>query len=160
MNKDKNYSSVVQCHFGSLPNDRDGISGIALRDPAMCMGVSGDTPTCFIRSASARSNWPAMSDPRAAIRRTQQTVGELSLNKPTCDSRRWGHTSSITSHRMSKPAISKSELVMLPFGLRTETKSAEMSGSYWSRNTVGVQALASPMMTPPTPCFDASLTPM
>jgi hypothetical protein len=74
-----NSASVLQCHFASLPKDREGISVIGFSSPLMCIGVRGETLFFFIRSASARNSCPATNDPFAASLRTQCTVGELSL---------------------------------------------------------------------------------
>jgi len=100
----------------------------------------------------------ATSECFAASRCTQCTVGELSLNRAT-----WAsctrQTSSITSHNMRRPAISRSELVMVPVGLASEIMLSVMSCGHWSRNTIGATARRSPMMTPPSPCPEASVMP-
>ena len=80
LNKVSNSESVLHSHFGSDPNDRDGISVIALSTPAICSGVSGEAFLSCKRRARARRSWIAMCECFAARRCTQCTVGELSLN--------------------------------------------------------------------------------
>jgi hypothetical protein len=99
--------SDVQYHLGSLPNDRDGMSVILFLRPGMCSGVSGETCLSFRRNASTHTSFDATTDPLAAMQHTQCTVGELSLNSATCAPSLKPHTSSITSHSNSRPAISK-----------------------------------------------------
>jgi hypothetical protein len=83
----------------------------------------------------------------------------LSLKRATC-AFFTSHTSSITSHNIKRPAISKLELVIVPSGLASGTMLSEMSRGHWSRKTTGAgTALCSPMMTPPRPCPDASVMP-
>jgi hypothetical protein len=136
------------------------MSVIALCTPAMCSGVSGDALFNCNRSASARMSCIAIRDFRDAICCTQWTVGELSLNKATCVPLSCGHTCSMTSQRSRSPAISKSEFVIVPLGFASDTRAALMSSGHGIRNTVGGKARFSPMIMPPTPCEDASLTPM
>ena len=80
LNKVSNSSSDLQCHWASLPNEREGISVIAFFLPGMCKVVSGDTCLCLILNANALNSWSATIDPLAAILLTQLTVGELSEN--------------------------------------------------------------------------------
>jgi hypothetical protein len=55
-------------------------------------------------------------DPRVAKHLIHPTVGELLLNNETLFLLRFLHTDSMTSHRRSKPAISRSELeIYMPF---------------------------------------------
>jgi hypothetical protein len=72
----------------------------------------GHVPLSFSWSASALMRCAETIDPRVARRRTHPTVGELSLNSATLFSLRDVHTDSMTSHKRSNPAISKSELVI------------------------------------------------
>lgn len=153
-------SSVLQFHRGSEPNDRDGMSDIALSIPAMCNGASGEALVSCSRSASARSNCIAIVDRLEAIRATQPTVGVLSLNNATWLSLMSSHVSSIASHNSNRPAISKSLLVSVPFGLVSEITAAVMSCGHWTLKTVSGAFLFSPKMTPPAPNDDASVTPM
>ena len=154
-----NSMSERQCHLGMDPNDLDGISVMAFWTPAMCNGVSGDVLLILRRRARARISCIAASECLDAIRSTQCTVGELSLKRATCAPSRVSHTDSITSHKRISPAISRSELVMDPFGLAFEMTSCLMSSGHSSLKTVGGTALFSPTMIPPTPCFDASFMP-
>ena len=155
-----NSLSFLQNHYFLLPNDRDGVSVIWFFLPPMCWGVRGEHLLYFSRRASARSSCPATIDPFAAILVTHPTVGELSLNKPQCACNKLGHTSSMTKKRNRRPANSRSELLMRPFGFCCVTKSALMSSGHLTRNTVGRHSLFSPTIIPPTPCPEASLTPM
>ena len=159
LNKVSKQSSEVQCQFGSLPNDRDGMSVIRFRSPGICNGVRGDNCFNLSQSANARKSWEATLDPLAAIQRTQCTVGELSLKSATCAPGWKLHTFSMTSHNNSSPAISRSEFVMDPVGFVAETRACLMSSGHSRRNTVGVHGHPSPMTIPHTPCLGASLTP-
>jgi hypothetical protein len=60
---------------------------------------------------------------------------------------------------MTSPASSKSELVIVPFGLAANTMLAVMSGGHWMQNTVGGHSDSSPNIAPPMPWLDASTTP-
>lgn len=136
------------------------MSVIAFFCPAMCKVVRGDTCFCFILKASALSNSPATSDPFAAMRRTQLTVGELSLNKAMCAPGCGLHTSSITSHNSRRPAHSRSEFVNLPpCPLFVRRTSCFMSSGHSSQKTVGTHSCLLPTTTPPTPWMEASFTP-
>jgi hypothetical protein len=104
---------VLQNHFGSLPKEREGISVIEFSSPAMWSGVIGHVPFNFSLSASARMRCADTIKPRVARRRTHPTVGELSLNSVTLCLRRSPHSNTMTSHRNSSLAISKSELVIV-----------------------------------------------
>ena len=159
MKRVSNSSSERHNHFGSLPNDLDGMSVIAFCDPAMCNGVSGDAFALATRSDNARSSWAAITLCLLAWRRTHATVGELSLKSATCFRSRVGQTSSMTSQRSKSPAISRSEFVIFPPGFSSDTSSSCISLGQGILNTVGMQLSLSPMMIPPTPCFDASFTP-
>ena len=152
--------SVLQNHCGSDPNDWEGMSVIAFWTPAMCNGVSGDAFVSWSHKARTRISCIAMCEFRDAMRCTQCTVGELSLNSATCAPSRDGHTCSIESHKRSRPAISKSKLVIVPVGFARETRASLMSCGHCTRKTVGGTPLVSPIMMPPTPCDDASFTPM
>ncbi len=91
------------------------MSVIEFSSPAIWSGVMGHVPLSFSRSASALMRCADTIDPRVARHRTHPTVGELSLNSATCFSLRDVHTDSMTSHKRSNPAISKSELVIASF---------------------------------------------
>ena len=152
--------SVLQYHFGSEPNERDGMSVIAFSMPGMWRGVSGDVLASCRRSASARRSCIATDDCFEAIRVTHETVGWLSLKRATCAPSSSGQMASIASHSNSKPAISKSLFVNVPVGLVVETIAAVISAGHCIRNTVSGTGLFSPIMTPPTPAPDASVMPM
>ena len=126
----------------------------------MCRGVSGDACVSCNRRARARMSCIATLECLAAMRCTQCTVGELSLNRATCDPLSCGQVSSMMSHSRRSPAISKSEFVIVPDGLAFDMIAAVISSGHCNLNTVGHIALCSPIMMPPTPCEDASLTPM
>jgi len=103
------------------------------------------------RSAKTRINCSATKLDRDAIRWTQLTVGLLSLKRATLFSVRVPQACSIISHNITRPASSRSEFVMVPFGFDSEMTLAVMSGGHCKRNTVGLHSESSPMMTPPTP---------
>ena len=155
LNKVSNSWLDLHSHFGLLPKEREGISGIKFSSPAMWRGVIGHVPFSFSWRASAQIRCAETSDPRVARRRTHPTVGELLLNRATRFSRRSPQTDSITSHKNSSPAISRSELVIF-FARYCALTSCDHS----HRKTVGTQASFLPMMTPPMPWEDASHTPI
>ena len=72
---------------------------------------------------------------------------------------RESQTPSITSHRKSIPAISRSKLVMLPVGFVNDFMSALISGGHSQRNTVGTHVKSLLTMTPLTPWLEASTMP-
>jgi hypothetical protein len=67
-------------HFGSLPNEHEGMSIIKFSSPPMWSGVIGHVPFSLSLRASARMRCADTKDLRVARRRTHSTVGELSLN--------------------------------------------------------------------------------
>ncbi len=107
-----------------------------------------------------RISWSATRLERHAIRSTQLTVGLLLLNKTMRFSARGPHTCSIMSHSSTRPASSRSEFVIVPFGLASDFTLAVMSGGHCNLNTVRRHSDSSPMMTPPTPWLDALTTPI
>jgi hypothetical protein len=152
--------SLAQSHFGSLPKEREGISVMALRCPAIWSWVKGETCIVLRRSVRARRSCPATRDPFAAIRRTQCTVGALSLNRATWQPGPRLHTVSIMTNSRRSPASSRSKLVRFPRSwLFVRSTSALMSCGHSMRKTVGTHSHLSPMMMPPTPCIEASLIP-
>ncbi len=159
LNKVSNSLSSVHVQAGLLPNNLDGTSAILLRFPLMCIGVSGHACMAFRQSARAWMRCSATRD-RLDASRTQLTVGELSLNNVIRFSRKLWQTPSMTSHSITNPAISRSELVSLPVGLVNEMISCLMSSGHSHQNTTGVHADNSPKTTLPMPWPDASIMPM
>ena len=117
LNKSKRSASVLQCHFGSLTNKRDGISIIVLCFPSKLKEVSGNAPFILNMSTNARINCPLATNFSDANQSTHDTVGWLLLNTATRSPNYTSHTSSITSHSNKSPAISKSEFVNFPVRL-------------------------------------------
>ena len=152
--------SDLQCHAGLLQKDREGMSAIAMCFPAMCIGVNGQAFCCFACRAIA---WTRCS---ATVKRFEASfvahlmVGELTLNRGRRFSSRGPQTSSMVSHKRTRPAISKSEFVMRPSGLVAVLMSLVMSGGHFHRNIVGTQGDSSPIMTPPAPWPEVSTKPM
>ncbi len=70
----------------------------------------------FSRRASAQMLMRCADtiDPCIGRHLTLLAMGELSLNNVTLFSLRFLHMDSMTSHKRSKPAISRSELVIAP----------------------------------------------
>jgi hypothetical protein len=153
-------SSELHSHSLTLPKERDGISVSAFSTPRMCTGVRGHVCLTLSRKASARTSRAATRNLRDAILVTQLIIGELSLNSAICLCARSGAIPSRHSHRSSSPAISRSELLILPLGLLKDTRSADMSVGHCRRKTVGGSADSSPSMTPLTPWLEASTMPM
>ncbi len=150
----------LQCHSGTLPKDREGMSVIEFSTPGMWQGVIGHACLSLIRNANARTSCAATTECLDASLFTQLTVGSLSLNTATLFSLMSPHTVSITNHTSNRPAISKSEFVMCPCGFSKVTRSSLIAAGHSKRNTVGGHACDSPNTTPPTPWLDASVTPM
>ena len=67
-------ASVRKCHFGSLPNDLDGMSVIWFRVPATCIVVRGDTRISLMQNARMHRSCPDVREPLDAMRSTQLTV--------------------------------------------------------------------------------------
>ena len=147
--------SFLQNQARLMPNERDGISVIVFSSPEICKGVNGDAPAFFNCSVNYRTNFIANIDPLATRRFNHPIVGELSLNSATWAAHKFGQTSSITSHSIGNPAISKSEFVMSPLW-----NDSFISSGQARRSTVGMRAFSLPIMIPPIPWLDASLTPM
>jgi hypothetical protein len=74
----------------------------------------GQVVFSFSQRASMLMRCADTIDPHVARRWTHPTMGELLLNNATLFSLRFLHTDSTTSHRRSKPAISRSELEIGP----------------------------------------------
>ena len=125
----------------------------------MCNGVSDDAFCVFSCSASAGISCIATLECLDASQSTQWTVRELLLNKAMCAPSNDGYTSSMTSHKSNKLAISKSELVMVPVGFVVDIMLFQISLGHWRQKTVGGTALFSPIMIPLMPCIDASFIP-
>jgi hypothetical protein len=144
-------SSDLHIHFGLLPKDRDSTSEIAFCLPSMCIGVRGHACWVFNRRARACIRFMAIDDFFDASRITHPMVGKLSLNNVMRFLCRLLHTPSITSHSISRPAISRSEFDIFPFGFCTVVILVLISVGHSHCNTVGVHADVSPNTTPPTP---------
>lgn len=120
----RNSLSSLQYHFTFFPNEREGMSEMEFSGPGMCIGINGEARAAFNRTDSTLSIAAAVLECLEFIRRSQDTVGELSFRRATCRSCRVGNTCSITSHSNSPPAHSKSEFVILPFGFDSEISKA------------------------------------
>ena len=144
-----NSSLDLQCHAGLLPNDREGMSAMAIRFPAICIGVKGQAFCCFARRANAWTRCSATVERFEASLVAHPIVGELSLNKVRRFSSRGPHTSSMVSHRRTRPAISKSKFVMRPSGLVAVLMSLVTSGGRFHQKIVGTQGDSSQITTPP-----------
>jgi len=84
----------------------------------------------------------------------QAMVGELLHPAAMCACSRFASCSS-TSQWQSRPAISKSELVIVLAGFAVETRAAVISRGNGSYHTVGGSSHWLPNQTPPAPCFEA-----
>ena len=127
--------------------------------PLMCCGVSGQQRSFFRQSASAATKFAVTMECRDASRVTQLTVGVLSLNSAIFFSFNSHINSSMTKNTNSSPAISRSEFVIVPFGLLSDFTFSVISLGHCSRTTVGGHSLFSPTITPPKPKDDASQMP-
>jgi hypothetical protein len=91
-----------------------------------------------------------------AIFSTQLTVGVLSHNVPSGACFMPGAWSNITPIASTSAASSRSELVIPPSGLSSETTSNAMSLGNSSRQTKGIMLSARENHTPPAPSAAAS----
>jgi len=91
-----------------------------------------------------------------AILVTQLTVGVLSHSVPSGACLTTGARSNITPIARTSAASSRSELVMPPLGLSSETTSDAMSVGNLSRQTRGTMLSARENQTPPAPSAAAS----
>ena len=155
----RNFWSSRKCHACLYPKERDGISAIRLCTPGICRGVKGHASLALIRYASALKSLLAGVERLDAILSIHPTDGLLSLSMRTCLWRRSLTTCSITSHNSTRPAISRSELVMVPPGLSSVWSWAFMLSGHSTLNTVGTHAVVIPNTTPPAPSFDALTMP-
>jgi hypothetical protein len=116
-----------------LPNDLEGTSEIELSLPSMWSVVKGQVLLVLIRRASACTKCSETSDFREARRFVHPTTGELSLHSAT-------RFASITNQRMRTPAISKSELVMVPTLIKYQSCHAivKQDGSHYMINLATV----------------------
>jgi hypothetical protein len=124
------------------------------------MGISGQARWILSHRARAWARCSSTRDRLEARRVTQPIVGELSLNSAIRFSRSGPHTSSIANQSNSRPAISRSEFVIVPFGFSNVFICDRMSLGHCHLNTVGVHPKSSPKITPPTPWLNASTIPM
>ncbi len=123
------------------------------------MALAGSSAVFFRQSASAATKFAATMECRDASRVTQLTVGVLSLNSTIFFSFNLHINSSMTKNTNSSPAISRSEFVIVPFGLLSDFTFSVISLGHCSRTTVGGHSLFSPTITPPKPKDDASQMP-
>ncbi len=151
--------SVLKCHFGTLPNEHDGISDIAFLSPLMYCRVSGQQLLAFSQSASAQIKWLVFIDYFAASLSTHPTVGELLLNNTVFFSCSGLHTFSMMTYNINSPAISRLEFDIVPKGLWCDTNVLQTSSGQSNQNTVGVKGGFLPMITPPTLWLDVSFMP-
>jgi hypothetical protein len=117
---------------------RDAISAMILSEPGTWTVVS--LPACHTWSMTAK---PRRSRPAVgvlaleAIFSTQLTVGVLSQRVPSGACRMLGACSNIIPMAKTAAANSRSELVMEPAGLASDTTAEVMSGGKTSRQTIG-----------------------
>jgi hypothetical protein len=143
-----------------MRNERDAMSAMVLSIPAMDTHSSGLVRCRCCRSANARSRCPAITDLDEWRRAHHATVGVLSQNSPTWQCWRLiGATHSSTSQARSSPAISRSEFVIVPFGLLEDTTFLVMSGGKAIRHTIGLMCVVPLNHTPPAPKAHASTYP-
>jgi hypothetical protein len=110
--------------------------------------------------AKALTRFSATRDHLEARRATQPIEGEFSPKSAIHFSRSGPHTPSIASQSNKRPAISRSEFVIVPVGLSNKTTCDRMSSGHCQQNSIGVHAESSPKITPPTPWLDASTIPI
>jgi hypothetical protein len=109
LNRVSKSLSVSQCQEGLLPNEQDGTSEIAFLLPAIWMGVRGHVRCIFRCNARACMRFSAIYERRDPRRATQPIDGELLPNSVIRFLVSDSQIPSMTNHKMSRPAISKSE---------------------------------------------------
>jgi hypothetical protein len=123
------------------------MSVIAFWCPGMSSIVMGPVCASLSRRVRAQMSHATVSEPLDASRVTQLTDGELSVNRVMCFSFRAGATCSITSHRMRRLAISRSEFNIVPHQL-SSVLSYDFTVSGHSRlKTVAMQDECFPTIT-------------
>ena len=125
----------------------------------MCSGVIGHALFALIRNASIPRSSPAGRERFDAILFTQDTDGLLSLRSKMCLCFKSPTICSTINHRNTRPAISRSEFVILPSGFCSVWSWEVMLAGHLNRNTVGLHPIFMPNTTPPTPSPDASTMP-
>ncbi len=110
--------------------------------------------------ASARTSCAVIRDFCNAILLTQLTVGELLLKSVMCLWAKSGAIALTQSHRNSRPAISRSELLIFPIGLLKDTRFSDTVVDHWSQKTIGGSSESSLTTTPQTLWLNASTIPM
>jgi hypothetical protein len=151
---------VLHSHSLTLLNKCKGMSVRAFSMPGIQTGVSGHVCLMLRQRASTRTSCAAIHDFCNAILLTQLTVGKLLLNSAMCLCAKSGAIASTQSHRNSRPAISRSELLSFPAGLSKETRSFDFAVGHWSQKTVGGRSKSSLTTTPPTLWLEALTIPM
>ena len=126
------------------------------------MGVRGHALCNFTRHrARACIRFSATHEHRDPRHTTQPIEGELSPKRTTHFSASRPQMPSMTNHRRRRPAISKSELLMVPAGFSNEdTSCSRMSSGHRHLNTVGTHSDSLPTMIPHMPWLEASTMPV
>ena len=125
----------------------------------MCAVISGHALLVFNRNAIACTNCSATFDCFDASLFIHPIDGVLSPINAIVFSVRSPPTPSTTNHAITIPAISRSELEILPPGLSADLTSNVTSFGHCHLKTVGTHLEFSPNTTPPTPWLDASTIP-
>ena len=138
-------------------NDRDAMSAMSFRIPAIPIVIAGAALRREILRARKRSSFAAACD--LAVRNfvAQATPVELSQCIPATLKMRIGTKASRTSHSSTTPASSKSFIVYLPVGLSQVTRLSTISCGHAMRHTTWPMSSVTPIQTPPTPVLHASL---
>jgi hypothetical protein len=117
----------LKCHCGTLLNKRDGMSVMVFSFPLMCCGLSGQQCSFLRQRASAATKFATTMECRDARQVTQLTVGVLSLNRAMFASVKSHIISSMTRNMINNLIISRSEFVIIPFGLLLDLMLSVMS---------------------------------
>ena len=135
------------------------MSDILLWIPGICNGVMGHAVLALIRNASTLRSSAAGRERFDAILSTQDTDGLLSLRSRMCLCFKSRTMCSTISQRNTRPAISRSEFVILPSGFCSVWSWGVMLAGHLNQKTVGAHPLFMPNTTPPTPSPEASTIP-
>ena len=136
---------------------RDATSAISFLIPAIDTVSIGEARWTCWRSANALQRCPPTIDFDDASFVAHATAGVLSQKMPTWACVRLnGLICSSTNQASSTPAISKSDMEIVPFLFLEETKFFWISKGHCILHTVGAIFIVPFTQTPPTPYFDAS----
>ncbi len=152
MNQCKNVSSIVNVLPSAFCwlNIRDAVSAMTFKIPEIDHMMSGEAWLVCSCNTRAQTSLAVTMDLDELSLLAQLTVGVLLHHAAVCTNLSRVRCSN-TKYAASRPAISKSELVMSPFGFEKDTTWFHM---FWGNSrcqTVGFRNFDPDIQTPPAP---------